>query len=161
EVERTRIEQLENQLRQLRAQAERLAGERLSLGAQEGGPQLGQLALEESDARRASERCAGAHAEAQARVQALRTAQLGCVERLEELSGALAGLAAGRLTLVESGERACGAEAKTLAAHVKGPPAVIARLAAVSTAESLGKALAARGALVDGRSFITAAGEWV
>src|SRR5437667_159796 len=84
-----------------------------------------------------------------------------CVERLEELSGALAGLAAGRLTLVESGERACGAEAKTLAAHVKGPPAVIARLAAVSTAESLGKAFAARGALVDGRSFITAAGEWV
>src|SRR5437660_1124474 len=238
EVERTRIEQLENQLRQLRAQAERLAGERLSLGAQEGGPQLGQLALEESEARRASERCAGALAEAQARVQALRTAQLGCeerlegargareaargeltslealqaaalsdhagqaaewlrgaglaarprlaadlevepgweravetalgdyleavcVERLEELSGALAGLAAGRLTLVESGERACGAEATTLAAHVKGPPAVIARLAAVSTAESLGKALAARGALVDGRSFITAAGEWV
>src|SRR5207253_1421987 len=84
-----------------------------------------------------------------------------CVERLEELSGALGGLAAGRLTLVESGERACGAEANTLAAHVKGPPAVIARLAAVSTAESLGKALAARGALVDGRSFITAAGEWV
>ena len=238
EVERTRIEQLENQLRQLRAQAERLAGERLSLGAQEGGPQLGQLALEESEARRASERCAGALAEAQARVQALRTAQLGCeerlegargareaargeltslealqaaalsdhagqaaewlrgaglaarprlaadlevepgweravetalgdyleavcVERLEELSGALAGLAAGRLTLVESGERARGAEAKTLAAHVKGPPAVIARLAAVSTAESLGKALAARGSLVDGRSFITAAGEWV
>src|SRR5207253_862487 len=84
-----------------------------------------------------------------------------CVERLEELSGALGGLAAGRLTLVESGERARGVEAKTLAAHVKGPPAVIARLAAVSTAESLGKALAARGALVDGRSFITAAGEWV
>src|SRR5205823_6307545 len=280
EVERTRIEQLENQLRQLRAQAERLAGERLILGAQDGGPQLGQLALEESEARRASERCTGALVEAQARVQALRTAQLGCearlegtrgaraaargeltaleapqaaaqarvqalrtgqrgceerregtrgareaacgeltslealqaaalsdhagqaaewlrgaglaarprlaadlevepgweravetalgdyleavcVERLEELSGALAGLAAGRLTLVESGERACGAEAKTLAAHVKGPPAVIARLAAVSTAESLGKALAARGALVDGRSFITAAGEWV
>src|SRR5437016_4427086 len=66
EVERTRIEQLENQLRQLRAQAERLAGERLSLGAQEGGPQLGQLALEESEARRASERCAGARAGAQA-----------------------------------------------------------------------------------------------
>src|SRR5438067_1403326 len=84
-----------------------------------------------------------------------------CVERLEELSGALAGLAAGRLTLVEGGERARGVEAKTLAAHLKGPPAVIARLAAVSTAESLGKALAARGALVDGRSFITAAGEWV
>src|SRR5437764_1364499 len=56
-----------------------------------------------------------------------------CVERLEELSGALAGLAAGRLTLVESGERARGVEAKTLAAHLKGPPAVIARLAAVST----------------------------
>src|SRR5438067_1762130 len=72
EVERTRIEQLENQLRQLRAQAERLAGERLSLGAQEGGPQLGQLALEESEARRASERCAGALAEAQAGVQARR-----------------------------------------------------------------------------------------
>src|SRR5881227_2525161 len=210
EVERTRIEQLENQLRQLRAQAERLAGERLSLGAEDGGPQLGQLALEESEARRASERCAGARAAARGELTSLEALQaaalsdhagqaaewlrgaglaarprlaadlevepgweravetaLGdyleavCVERLEELSGALAGLAAGRLTLVESGERARGVEAKTLAAHVKGPPAVIARLAAVSTAESLGKALAARGALVDGRSFITAAGEWV
>src|SRR2546429_482527 len=132
EVERTRIEQLGNHLRQLRAPAERLAGDRLSLGWE-----------------RAGETALGDYLEAV------------CVERLEELSGALAGLAAGRLTLVESGERARGAEAKTLAAHVKGPPAVIARLAAVSTAESLGKALAARGALVDGRSFITAAGEWV
>jgi len=84
-----------------------------------------------------------------------------CVERLEELSGSLAGLAAGRLTLVESRGRATGGEVTTLAAHVKGPPAVIARLAVVSTAESLGAALAARATLTDGRSFITADGEWV
>src|SRR5205807_231609 len=101
EVERTRIEQLENQLRQLRAQAERLAGERLSLGAQDGGPQLGQLALEESEARRASERCTGALVEAQARVQALRTAQLGCEERLEGTRGAREA-ARGELTSLEA-----------------------------------------------------------
>src|SRR5439155_1059540 len=51
QVERARIEQLENQQRQLCAQAERLAAEQQTLGAQDGGEQLARLALQEEQAR--------------------------------------------------------------------------------------------------------------
>src|SRR3984893_16781020 len=60
QVERARIEQLENQLRQLSAQAERLAGEQQTLGTQEGSGQLAQLALQEAQARSASEQLTAA-----------------------------------------------------------------------------------------------------
>ncbi len=238
QVERARIEQLENQLRQLSAQAERLAGEQHTLSAQEGSEQLAHLALQEAQARSASEQLAGALTAAQAHLQAQRAAQLAaeqhleqargareearteltslealqaaalsdhagqagewlrgaglaarprlatalevesgweravetvlgdyleavCVERLEEVSAALTGLATGRVTLVESGSAAPGGLAATLAAHVTGPAAVSSRLAAVLTAESLKDALRARAALPEGRSFITREGEWV
>jgi chromosome segregation protein len=238
QVERARIEQLENQLRQLSAQAERLAGEQQTLGTQEGSGQLAQLALEEAQARSASEQLTGALAAAQAHLQAQRAAQLAaeqrleqargareearteltslealqaaalsdhagqvgewlrgaglaarprlaaalevesgweravetvlgdyleavCVERLEEVSGALTALATGRVTLVESGSAAQGGLEATLAAHVTGPAAVSARLAGVLTAESLKDALRARAGLPEGRSFITREGEWV
>ena len=60
QVERARIEQLENQLRQLTSQAERLAGEQHTLSAQDGGEQFARLALQEEQARRAAEQLAGA-----------------------------------------------------------------------------------------------------
>ena len=238
QVERARIEQLENQLRQLSAQAERLAGEQHTLSAREGSEQLAHLALQEAQARSASEQLTGALGEAQAHLQAQRAAQLAaeqcleqaraareearteltslealqaaalsdhagqagewlrgaglaarprlaaalevesgweravetvlgdyleavCVERLEEVSAALSGLATGRVTLVESGSAAPGGLAATLAAHVTGPAAVSARLGGVLTAESLKDALRARAALPEGRSFITREGEWV
>jgi chromosome segregation protein len=84
-----------------------------------------------------------------------------CVERLEEVSGALGALAAGRITLVESGGAAPGGLEATLAAHVAGPATVSARLASVLTAASLGEALRGRAALPEGRSFATREGEWV
>jgi chromosome segregation protein len=84
-----------------------------------------------------------------------------CVERLEEVSGALGALAAGRITLVESGGAAPGGFEATLAAHVAGPATVSARLASVLTAASLGDALRGRAALPEGRSFVTREGEWV
>src|SRR5437016_4464296 len=141
QVERARIEQLENQLRQLGAQAERLAGEQHTLSAQDGAEQLARLGLQEEQARRAAEQLSG---------------ELG-----EEVSGALTALATGRVTLVESGSAAPSRLEATLAAHVTGPAAVSARLGAVLTAESLADALRARAALAEGRSFITREGEWV
>ena len=238
QVERARIEQLENQLRQLSAQVERLAAEQETLSAQEGSEQLAQLALQEAQARGASEQLTAALTAAQAHLQAQRAAQLAaeqhleqargareearteltslealqaaalsdhagqaaewlrgaglaarprlaaalevesgweravetvlgdyleavCVERLEEVSAALSGLATGRVTLVESGSAAQGGLAATLAAHVTGPAAVSARLAGVLTAESLKDALRAHATLPEGRSFITREGEWV
>jgi chromosome segregation protein len=83
-----------------------------------------------------------------------------CVPRLEEVEAAVAALTAGRITIVESGAAARGT-ARTLAARVSGPPAVLAQLARVRTAESLGEALRRRGSLAEGESFMTCEGEWV
>jgi len=83
-----------------------------------------------------------------------------CVPRLEEVEAAVAALTAGRITIVESGAAARGA-ARTLAARVSGPPAALAQLARVRTAESLGEALRRRGSLAEGESFMTCEGEWV
>lgn len=83
-----------------------------------------------------------------------------CVPQLEELAGAIGTLAAGRVTLIES-DQADRGRARTLAAHVSGPRAVLAQLSAVLTADSLGDALKSRGRLGEGESFITRAGEWI
>ncbi|MFI4913567.1 MAG: chromosome segregation protein SMC, partial [Steroidobacterales bacterium] len=53
------------------------------------------------------------------------------------------------------------AAAGTLAAHVQGPPAVLAMLTNVRVSDSLGAALRARRGLPAGHSIITAAGEWL
>ncbi len=84
-----------------------------------------------------------------------------CVEELDALAGALATLAAGRVTLVERGAQAPAAAAETLASRVRGPAAVRAQLARILTAASLPEALHGRGALGEGQSLITRAGEWV
>jgi chromosome segregation protein len=83
QVERARIEQLENQLRRLTAQADRLALERDTLAAQESSEQLAILSEQEFEARAASEELAKALSCALEQVQALRTEQFAAEKRLE------------------------------------------------------------------------------
>jgi chromosome segregation protein len=77
------------------------------------------------------------------------------------VSGALASLATGRVTLVESTAGSTSASADSLAAHVHGPAVTVAALASVRTAQSLAQALRGRSALGSGESLITREGEWV
>jgi len=83
QVERARIEQLENQLRRLTAQADRLALERDALAAQESNEQLAVLSEHEFVARAASEELAKALSGALEQVQTLRTEQFAAEKRLE------------------------------------------------------------------------------
>jgi chromosome segregation protein len=87
QVERARIEQLENQLRRLTAQADRLAVERDALAAQESNEQLAALAEQEFLARAASEELAKALSAALEQVQTLRTEQFAAEKRLETARG--------------------------------------------------------------------------
>src|SRR6185437_4221729 len=87
QVERARIEQLENQLRRLTAQADRLALERDALAAQETNEQLATLSENEFLARAASEELAKAHSVALEQVQSLRTEQFAAEKRLETARG--------------------------------------------------------------------------
>ncbi|HEV2228690.1 MAG TPA: chromosome segregation protein SMC, partial [Steroidobacteraceae bacterium] len=236
QVERTRIGELENQLRRLGTQAERLAEERGALAALGAGGQLSLLERDEAEARAASDARSQALLRAQEGVQHARAAQLAaeaeleaartaregaraeltslealqsaalsdragepvwrsgaglaarprlaaslevepgweravetalgdyleavCVPRLEEIETTVEALTAGRITVVESGAAARGT-ARTLAARVSGPPAVLAQLASVRTAGSLGEALRERRSLAAGESFMTREGEWV
>jgi chromosome segregation protein len=82
-VERARIEQLENQLRRLLAQTERLAIERDALAAQESSEQLTALEEQETVARAASEELSRSLSTAVERAQSLRTEQLSAEKRLE------------------------------------------------------------------------------
>jgi chromosome segregation protein len=83
QVERARIEQLENQLRRLTAQSDRLSLERDSLTAQEFGEQLHSLGGQEALARAASDELSKALAEALERVHSYRSEQLEVEKRLE------------------------------------------------------------------------------
>jgi len=87
QVERARIEQLENQLRRLRAQRDRLDVERDALLAQESQGQLFELGERESQARSAAEELSRSLNSALTRVQGLRTQQLAIEERLEGSRG--------------------------------------------------------------------------
>jgi chromosome segregation protein len=84
-----------------------------------------------------------------------------CVEQLDAAVGTLSRLDAGRVTLLQTGEVARSAASATLAAHVRGPAAVLERLATVLTADSFAAALRERGTLGVGQSRITRDGEWV
>ena len=238
QVERARIEQLEAQLQRFATQAERLAAEHDTAGAQDGAQHLAQLTRQEAQARTASEAVSRALEAALQRVQSLRARQLEaeeqlqaargaretaraeftalealqaaalsdhagkasgwlnaaglagrprlaaalevdagweravetalgeyleavCVEQLEASVAALAALEAGRVTLLESGELTRGAAPEMLAAHVRGPAAVLERLALVRTADSFQAALRGRASLGVGESRITRDGEWV
>ncbi|HEY8507142.1 MAG TPA: chromosome segregation protein SMC [Steroidobacteraceae bacterium] len=83
QVERARIEQLENQLRRLNAQSDRLSIEREALAAQGASEQLAILAEQEALARATSEQLAQALTAALERAQAARSEQLKVEEQLE------------------------------------------------------------------------------
>jgi chromosome segregation protein len=83
QVERARIEQLENQLRRFMAQADRLAVEREVLAAQSADEQLAVLAGSESQARQKSDELANTLSHALDVVQTLRSEQLAVEARLE------------------------------------------------------------------------------
>ena len=87
QVERARIEQLENQLRRLTAQADRLALERDALAAQESNEQLAALSEQEFVARAASDELSKALSAALEQVQTLRTGQFAAEKRLEAARG--------------------------------------------------------------------------
>jgi chromosome segregation protein len=87
QVERARIEQLENQLRRLTAQADRLALERDALSAQESNEQLAALSEQEFVARAASEELSKSLSVAVEQVQTLRTEQFAAEKRLEAARG--------------------------------------------------------------------------
>jgi chromosome segregation protein len=83
QVERARIEQLENQLRRLASQADRLAVEREALMAQESSALLGQLAEKESLARSSADELSRALTAALDRSHQLRATQFDAEGRLE------------------------------------------------------------------------------
>ena len=83
QVERARIEQLENQLRRFQAQTERLALERDSLSAQDSSEQLDLLAGQEAEARTTGETLSESLRLAVERLQGARTGQLAAEEELE------------------------------------------------------------------------------
>ncbi len=84
QVERARIEQLENQLRRLSAQADRLSIERESLIAQESSALLAQLTEKESVARGTADELSRALNAALDRSQKLRAAQFDAESKVEQ-----------------------------------------------------------------------------
>jgi chromosome segregation protein len=82
------------------------------------------------------------------------------VDSLEAAAARLPDLTGGHVMLIETGP----AQAQTgdsLAAHVRGPVAVLRRLSRVLTAQSLQDALARRAGLAAGESLVTPDGIWV
>jgi chromosome segregation protein len=239
QVERARIEQLDDQLRRLATHADRLAVEHDQLLAADASAGVAELEGQEGGARGASEGLAEAMTLVVARTQDLRTRQhaaeaaleqsraererlraelvsldalqraalgeadqdsarwlkstglanrpratsqlavdagweraveavLGdcleavCVDGLDEALTALDRLDGGHVMLIEpSGEGQPAAPAPALVAHVRGPAAVLERLAGVGTAGTLADALARRRSLEAGQSLVTPRGEWV
>ena len=87
QVERARIEQLENQLRRHTAQADRLALERDALSAHDSSEQLSLLTEQEGGARAAADELNKTLKVALEQVQSLRTEQLSAEKRLEMARG--------------------------------------------------------------------------
>ncbi len=88
EVERARIEQLENQLRRLTSQAQRLAEEAAAVAAASAGEELSELSDQEGAARARGEQLSAALGAAHERVQSLRAVQLGAERELEQTRSA-------------------------------------------------------------------------
>jgi chromosome segregation protein len=87
QVERARIEQLENQLRRHTAQADRLALERDALAAHDSSDQLSLLTEQEADARTAADELNETLKVALEQVQSLRAEQLSAEKQLEAARG--------------------------------------------------------------------------
>ena len=83
QVERARIEQLENQLRRLMSQSDRLTVEREALASQEASALLSELAEKESVARSLAGDLSRALAAGLVQVQAVRAEQLALEQRVE------------------------------------------------------------------------------
>lgn len=172
QVQSLRTEQLgaEKQLEAARGERERARAEQTSLEA------LQRAALTH-DAGSATDWLAGAGLTKRPRIaetlevdsgweRAVETAlgdylEAVCVDELDALSGPLQSLSKGRVALVESRQGRIVAAGESLASRVKGPDAVVAPLASILTAETLGDALRARGSLAVGQSIIARSGEWV
>ena len=105
QVERARIEQLENQLRRIMAQTDRLAVEREALLAQVSTEQLSALGEQESRARTASDDLSEALNASLERVQALRSEQL-IVEKALETARTERERTRGELTSLEALQKA-------------------------------------------------------
>ena len=85
-----------------------------------------------------------------------------CVEGAGEIEGALDGLDAGQLTIVESGGQASvPAGSGTLLARVRGPSVVCELLAGIDAVDTLAQGLARRQSLGAGESVITRNGVWL
>src|SRR3984893_1392552 len=87
QVERARIEQLENQLRRHTAQADRLALERDALAAHDSSEQLALLTEQEANARTSSDELNESLKVALEQVQSLRAEQLSAEKQLEAARG--------------------------------------------------------------------------
>jgi chromosome segregation protein len=84
------------------------------------------------------------------------------IENIDLIAGSLADLSEGAVTLVETaagGEQRVAADG--LLNHMKAPAAVASLLVGVRVAASTAEAIARRGELADGESFVTRDGVWV
>jgi chromosome segregation protein len=111
QVERARIEQLENQLRRLNGQSDRLAVERDALIAQEASSLLGELAQRESAARSEADELSVALMSALADVQQLRSRQIESEKALEAARAERERVRAEMLSLEALQKAAFGAQA--------------------------------------------------
>ena len=84
------------------------------------------------------------------------------VKSIDAVSGSLADLTEGGLTLVETDSTATKPAGRdSLLWHIKAPVAVASLLVGVRAASSLQEAIAHRHELADGESFVTREGAWV
>jgi chromosome segregation protein len=84
------------------------------------------------------------------------------IESIDRVAGSLADLTEGGLTLIETHSGAAApVAADALLNHMKAPVAVASLLVGVRAAASTAEAIARRGELADGESFVTRDGVWV
>jgi chromosome segregation protein len=84
------------------------------------------------------------------------------VKSIDAVSGSLADLTEGGLTLIETDSAGANPAARdSLVWHIQAPIAVASLLVGVRVASSLEEAIARRNQLADGESFVTREGAWV